>query len=142
MKYKGFTLVECLLALLVFSLCLLLVPRMIIQSKHMNEVVLGRHEQEWHVFLLQFEQKLSEGEFVKAQGSKVFFNKPRAVENKVYECRIEYNAKNQEIVIRDDGGYEPILTSVENVTFIQYPYSVTFEITFNNGEKRDGKWTF
>ncbi|EOT26445.1 competence type IV pilus minor pilin ComGF [Enterococcus saccharolyticus] len=140
MNYKGFTLIECLVALALFSLCLGLLPPMMVQSGKMNQLVFGRHEQEWHVFLLQLENKLSEGEFVRIKSNKLIFNKPRSVENKVYECRIEYNANNQEIVIRDDGGYEPILTSVARVNFTEQAYSVTFEITFINGEKRYGKW--
>ncbi|MGX7196047.1 competence type IV pilus minor pilin ComGF [Enterococcus olivae] len=140
MKIKGFTLLECLIALLVFSLFFLSVPPLIQQSRQVGEIVFGRAEQEWHVFLIQMENKLAEGVFVSVEKEKFHFQKPIEETTRFSNGQIEFRRSDQLIVIRDNGGYEPVLMEVEDVTFSKQGQNVYFEIIFKNGEKRNGKW--
>ncbi|KAF1301925.1 competence type IV pilus minor pilin ComGF [Candidatus Enterococcus willemsii] len=140
MKTKGFTLLECVIALLLLSLSLLVIPTMIQQSKRINHHVLGRDDQTWHVFLIQLENKLSEGEFSHIKNNKIYFYKFREKTNVPYECQIELNQTKGELVIREDGGYEPILTEVQSLRVIQEVNRVLIEITFLNGEVKKSQW--
>ncbi|MDN6144249.1 MAG: prepilin-type N-terminal cleavage/methylation domain-containing protein, partial [Tetragenococcus halophilus] len=63
MKNKGFTLIECAIALMVLGLFLTGILGVFQQSKQVQQMVYGRNLQEWHVFLIQFENKLAEGRF-------------------------------------------------------------------------------
>lgn len=140
MRTKGFTLLECVIALLLLSLSLLVIPMMMQQSKQINHQVLGRDEQAWHVFLIQLENKLSEGKFSHIKNNKIYFYKFREKTNVPYECRIELNQSKGELVIREDGGYEPILTEVQSLRITQETKRVLIEITFLNGEVKKSQW--
>lgn len=140
-KNKGFTLIECAVALLVLSLFLLGTLGVFQQSKQVQQAVYGRNMQEWHVFLLQFEDKLTEGEYSRVTSNKIYYNKRNTTTNREYECRIELNMKRHEIAIREKNGYEPILTEVKNLQFRKSKQYVLFTVTFLNGEQKNGKWT-
>ena len=56
MKNKGFTLVECLLALVVLGVSLLLNNGIIRQLPQANQQLFARKDQEWHIFLIQLER--------------------------------------------------------------------------------------
>ena len=138
-KIKGMTLIECLVALIVLNLFLLAVPLVLRQGRSMEQQVIGHQEQEWHVFLIQMENKLAEGNFTKISNKAIHFEKEK--ESKITTGTIEFRANNQLIAIRDNGGYEPILLNVANFIVHQQQQTITFEVYFTNGTSKTGKWT-
>lgn len=132
---------ECAIALLVLSLFLLGTLGVLQQGKQVQQAVYGRNAQEWHVFLIQFENKLAEGTFSRVVNSKIYYNKVNPTTNKEYECKIELNTNRNEIAIREKNGYEPILTEVKKLQFRKSKQYILFTVTFLNGEQRNGKWT-
>lgn len=142
MKIKGFTLLECLIALLMISLFFLPIPQLIQHSREVGMLVFGRSEQEWQVFLMQFENKLAEGTFVSVEKEKLHFQKFNEESQKYTSGRIDYSSTKKAIIIRDNGGYEPALLNVEKLTFSQQNQTIYFEVLFENGEIRIAKWTF
>ncbi len=141
MKNKGFTLMECAIALMVLNLFLIGILGVFQQSKQVQQAVYGRNAQEWHVFLIQFENKLAEGTFSRLAKDKIYFNKVNSTTKREYECRIELNTNRNEIAIREKNGYEPILTEVKQLQFRKSSRYILFTVTFLNGEQKNGKWT-
>ena len=139
MKFKGFTLLECLVALALMGLLLLTAPLLLQQGKQMEQQVFGHQEQEWQVFLIQMENKLAEGTFTKIERKAIHFAKEQ--NGKQTTGTIEFRANNQMIVIRDNGGYEPILLNVMNLQLQQQAKTILFEVSFKNGTIKTGKWT-
>nr|WP_275975212.1 competence type IV pilus minor pilin ComGF [Tetragenococcus halophilus] len=140
-KNKGFTLIECAIALMVLGLFLTGILGVFQQSKQVQQMVYGRNLQEWHVFLIQFESKLAEGRFSRLAKDKIYYDKINSTTKRAYECRIELNANRNEIAIREKNGYEPILTEVKQLQFRKNNRYILFTVTFLNGEKKNGKWT-
>ena len=60
MKSKGFTLLECLLSLWVLAICLLLISGIVKHLAPVNQQIMARKDQEWHVFLFQLERELTD----------------------------------------------------------------------------------
>ncbi len=141
MKNRGFTLIECAIALLVLSLFLTGILGVFQQSKQVQQMVYGRNTQEWHVFLIQFENKLAEGSFSRLVKDKIYYDKVNPTTKREYECRIELNTNRNEIAIREKNGYEPILTEVKQLQFRKNSRYILFTVTFLNGEQKNGKWT-
>ena len=139
MKLKGFTLLECLVALVLIGLFLLTAPSLLKQGKQIEQQVFGHQEQEWQVFLIQMENKLAEGTFTKIERKAIHFVKER--NGKETTGAIEFRATAQMIVIRDNGGYEPVLLNVTNFQLQQQQQTIVFEVSFKNGTIRSGKWT-
>lgn len=126
---------------MVLNLFLLGILGVFQQSKQVQQAVYGRNVQEWHIFLIQFENKLAEGTFSRVSSNKIYYNKINPTTNRKYECRIELNMNRNEIVIREKNGYEPLLTEVKNIHFRKNSQYILFTVTFLNGEQRNGKWT-
>lgn len=133
--------IECAIALLVLSLFLLGTLGVLQQSKQVQQAVYGRNMQEWHVFLLQFENKLAEGKYSRVTNNKIYYHKINESTNREYECRIELNMNRNEIAIREKNGYEPILTEVKKLQFRKSKQYILFTVTFLDGEQKNGKWT-
>ncbi|MCF1586007.1 ComGF family competence protein [Tetragenococcus koreensis] len=129
------------MALMVLSLFLLGTLGVFQQSKQVQQAVYGRNAQEWHVFLIQFEDKLAEGTFSRVASNKIYYNKVNSATNREYECRIELNSNRNEIAIREKNGYEPVLTEVRKLQFRKSSQYILFTVTFLNGEQKNGKWT-
>ncbi|HLQ40474.1 MAG TPA: competence type IV pilus minor pilin ComGF [Tetragenococcus sp.] len=140
MKNKAFTLIECMVALLVMSVFLMGTLNTFKQSKAVTQSVYGRNRQEWYIFLIQLDNKLAEGHFSRVTPNKLYYNKKDEKTDKSIEGYIELRNNNKEIVIRESGGYEPILTEVSQLKFRQNPRYILFTVTFLNGEERNGKW--
>lgn len=140
MKNNAFTLIECLVALLVMSLFLTGTLTAFRQSKEVSQSVYGRNRQEWYIFLVQLDNKMAEGKFSKVTDTKLYYNKENETTGGEFEGYIELSRQNKEIVIREKGGYEPILTEVSQLKFRQNAHYILFTVIFLNGEKRDGKW--
>lgn len=133
MKTKGFTLIECLLALMVLSISLLMVDAIIKQIPQVNQQLSARKDQEWHIFLLQLERELAACTYISVTTYTL----------------ILHNAQNKTVTIdringvirkRENNGYQPLLTEVSGLTYQKINESIRFTVTFENGEQKIGQW--
>lgn len=129
--FAGFTLLECLLALFLFSIICLLSS-----GYAKNAQVTGRHlqnasEKEWHIFLIQLENELEGCTFLSAEADRLTLYD----EEKRYTVLIEY--KQQKIIKSANGGYQPLLTQVKSAVFNQENQRIQLQLDFENGQSKE-----
>lgn len=133
MKNRGFTLIECLVALFVLGLNMLMLTAILQQAPRINQQLVNRKEQEWQVFLIQLEHELRNCQFVAVDTYVLYLvsaeNKPVTID------RINHIVRK-----RDNNGYHPLLTEVTEIRFQQVGQSIVFRVTFTDGEKKSGQW--
>ena len=127
MKSKGFTLLECLLSLMILGLSVLLINGIIRQMPQVNQQLFARKDQEWQIFLIQT------CTYVSVSPYTLFLKSSK--ENVVTIDRI-----NGKVRKRDNNGYHPLLTEVSLIYFEKKASSIQFTVTFENGEVRIGQW--
>ncbi|WP_291290815.1 competence type IV pilus minor pilin ComGF [Enterococcus sp.] len=133
MKNKGFTLVECLLSLVILGVSLLLINGIIRQLPQANQQLFARKDQEWHIFLIQLERELQTCTYVSVSPYTLFLKSDK--ENVVTIDRI-----NGKVRKRDNNGYQPLLTEVSLIYFEKVDTAIQFTVTFENGEIKIGQW--
>lgn len=133
MKTSGFTLIECLLALVVLSVSLLMVDGIIKQIPQVNQQLSDRKDQEWHIFLLQLERELATCTYISVTEYTLFL---RSAENNV----VTIDWINGVIRKRDNNGYQPLLTEVSGLIYQKINESIRFTVTFENGVQKIGQW--
>lgn len=72
MKSKGFTLLECLLSLMILGLSVLLINGIIRQMPQVNQQLFARKDQEWQIFLIQLERELQTCTYVSVSPYTLF----------------------------------------------------------------------
>jgi competence protein ComGF len=132
-KTSGFTLIECLLALVVLSVSLLMVDGIIKQIPQVNQQLSDRKDQEWHIFLLQLERELATCTYISVSDYTLFL---RSAENNI----VTIDRINGVIRKRDNGGYQPLLTEVRGLSYQKVNESIRFTVTFENGVQKIGQW--
>ncbi|WCG07515.1 competence type IV pilus minor pilin ComGF [Enterococcus gallinarum] len=110
MKSKGFTLLECLLSLMILGLSVLLINGIIRQMPQVNQQLFARKDQEWQIFLIQLERELQTCTYVSVSPYTLFLKSSK--ENVVTIDRI-----NGKVRKRDNNGYHPLLTEVSLIYF-------------------------
>ncbi|OTN77758.1 hypothetical protein A5886_002859 [Enterococcus sp. 8G7_MSG3316] len=133
MRTKGFTLLECVLALVILSVSLLMIDGIIKQIPKVNQQITARKDQEWHIFLLQLERELATCTYISVTDYTLFLQS--AENNTVTIDRI-----NGVIRKRDNNGYQPLLTEVSGLRYQKINESIRFTVTFENGEQKVGQW--
>lgn len=136
MKIKAFTLLECLVALIIFNLCLLLISGLFLRTIRLKELVTKREEQEFATFMLQLENELQDTTLLSCTAA-------------VLKCK---NSVGQTISIekgdnmirkRVDGkGHQPLLMDVYHLRFSKEAptKTVTLQVFFQSGDVCYGKW--
>ena len=109
MKSKGFTLLECLLSLWVLAIFLLLISGIVKHLAPVNQQIMARKDQEWHVFLFQLERELSTCTYLSVSETTLYLRSSQ--NNSVTIDRI-----NRVLRKRDNNGYQPLLTEVTDVS--------------------------
>lgn len=140
-KYAGFTLVECLVVLLLMSGLFLMLSGTFRQSSLIRERIEGREVLEWQIFLIQFDQIAEKGTFKNMNNTGLVFTRKELHEGRVVSMAIKHHSEKNYIYLSNNGGHEPILTQVKALKFEKQDESVLFTVTFLNGEKKIGKWT-
>src|SRR5699024_12827398 len=128
-----------MVSLLVMSIYLMGTLNTFKQSKAVNQSVYGRNRQEWYIILILLDNKLAEGHFSRVTPNKLYYNKKDEKTDKSIEGYIELRNNNKEIVIREIGGYEQILTEVSKWKFSKNPRYILFTLTLLNGDELNGK---
>ncbi|MBM7688808.1 prepilin-type N-terminal cleavage/methylation domain-containing protein [Enterococcus ureilyticus] len=133
-KYLGFTLIECLLALLILSSICLLFSACIKNVAVVTKQLKSEREKEWHIFLIQLENELVNCYYEKTQTNKIVL-KNKKNGNVVW---IEY--KLGKIVKVENGGYQPLLTEVKTATFNEEGKTIVIKVSFENNLNQTAKW--
>ncbi|HIY57138.1 MAG TPA: prepilin-type N-terminal cleavage/methylation domain-containing protein [Candidatus Tetragenococcus pullicola] len=141
MSHKGFTLMECLVALMVMSLILIGTTGIFAQSKQFRSLIYDRKEQEWQICLTQMEDKLAEGTYRSVSKNKLIITKINEDNQMTYDCEIKWSSNVHQMAISEKGGFEPILTQVYDVKFKKQEQKILLTVTFMNGEKKYAQWT-
>lgn len=133
MKNRAFTLLECLVAMLVLSLSLLMLTAVFLQVPKVNQLIAAKKEQEWQAFFIQFERELQGCTYVSASSRELLLKNSK-------NQTVKINLANRILKKQENNGYQPLLTEVESVNFEQKNTIVELSIMFTNGEKKIGHW--
>lgn len=131
--HNGFTLMECLIALLVLSGMLVTFSLLISTGKQMIEAVDGSSKKEFEVFLLQLEREVQDYEFRGVEDNVLSFRKDKTVS-------VSVRQSGERVDKKDNKGTQPLLTSVKNFKAMQKECTVEIEVTFIDGKIFKGKW--
>ena len=103
-KYAGFTMLECLVALVVLSCMCQLFQLMIQQSFIGNQYLKNNDSKSWHIFLIQLEKECQKLVFQTGSAQEISFLDSET--NKTISIQI----KEDKIIKRVNGkGYQPLL---------------------------------
>lgn len=131
-KYAGFTMLECLVALVVLSCMCQLFQLMIQQSFIGNQYLKNNDSKSWHIFLIQLEKECQKLVFQTGSAQEISFLDSET--NKTISIQI----KEDKIIKRVNGkGYQPLLIGIKNGQFKNEGQSFTLEVTFTSGKTFD-----
>lgn len=130
---KGFTLIEAVAALFIFTLCLSLFSVAAKQLSSIQDAQLSDRQLEWHLFLNQFEFDLKENQLKEVQSEKITFNQP--VPKKDGVELVSYERRLQKLLRKvGNEGYQPMLMELKTASFHLNQSFLTIKVEFINGE--------
>ena len=132
--FSGFTLLECLLALLVLSTLFLFIGQFVQTTQIIHQQLQQTKDKEWEVFLIQLEYELKEDSFIKVANNTLYLKSTTGKEVLIqpYQTMIRK---------RKNGGHQPMLTEVASFTASKENQQIQLEVIFLDGRKRWGQWT-
>lgn len=129
-----FTLIECLVSLVVLSSIFLSMTLLINQANQVNKYLQRKDQKEWLIFLVQFEEEIKHGENILVKDDRVYYEiSDKAYYIEQYKNMIRKRGRN--------GVHQPMLTAVNTWIVKENETTVTFLISFENGEEYEGVWT-
>ncbi|MBL1228106.1 ComGF family competence protein [Enterococcus sp. BWB1-3] len=131
-QYAGFTLFECLLALFFFSFICLVSSGYLKNAQVLTDRINNTSEKEWHIFLIQLENEMSNLELISVTKEQIYFHHQEAD----YPVIVEF--KQNKIIKAANGGYQPLLMKIEKAEFRQQEGKIELEILFENGKNKVG----
>lgn len=130
---KGFTLLESIIALLVFALCFSLFSLAVKQVQSIHNVQQSDRQLEWHLFLNQFEFDLKENQLKEVTKEQVVFN--QYSEKTGVTEKVSYKRKGQKMIRQvDSQGYQPMLMKLHTLNFKLNGKFLVIQVEFMNGE--------
>ena len=133
-KHKGFTLIECLLSLMILSSLLLLFSALINNIAVTTRYLKYTEEKEWQIFLIQIENELTDCTYESTTSNKI------TLKNKKNNHTVLIENKLQKIVKVDNGGFHPLLINIKQALFSDKGNYIKMEVTFMNNRSYSGKW--
>lgn len=133
-EYKAFTLIECLLALMIVSFLCILFSFLITNVSSTIRYMENTEEKEWQVFLIQLENELKSCTYEFTNENKI------VLKNKKNKHTVLIVNKLSKIVKVDNGGFQPLLLNVKQAMFSDKENYVSIEVTFTNNRRYFGKW--
>ncbi|MGM9902780.1 hypothetical protein A5844_002198 [Enterococcus sp. 10A9_DIV0425] len=132
-KYSAFTLIECIISLVVLSSILLTFSLFIRQTEKINLFLQSKEQKEWLIFLAQLDEEVSHSTNMYVKENRLYYEK-----EKIYILE-----SHQEMIRKRSmsGGHQPMLTGVEEVEMKEEKNSISLIVTFKNGESMYGIWT-
>lgn len=125
-KNSGFTLLECLVALIILSGTLLVFVGLLQHVKQTEKILSNEDGRAFQVFLIQFEQELAKMEIHSVTNNQIIGEE----EGK----KVVISQNKQRIVKSKNNGYIILLSEVTAFS-CQQKERLYFEITFKNGKK-------
>ncbi|MFS1663932.1 competence type IV pilus minor pilin ComGF [Streptococcus sp. zg-JUN1979] len=130
-KLKAFTLLECLVALLVISGSVL-VYNGLTRVLSANIVYLSRHQEtDWLLFVQQLQLEWSEARFEKVEHNKVYVTKGNQTLAYGISKRDDFRKTSG-----DNRGYQPMLFGLDKCQIIEKNGRVALQLTFKSGLER------
>lgn len=133
-KFSGFTLIECLLALLLLSIICLLFSASIKNAVVVTTRLKSEREKEWQIFMIQLENEVKNCHYEKTQANKIILTNTKNNKKVLIEHKLG------KIVKVENGGYQPLLTEVKQAIFKEEGKYVMIEVTFENDVYAAAKW--
>lgn len=137
-KNSGFTLLECLVALLMLSGVLLLFSSLIQHAHKMEQSLSGYHQLEWEIFLLQLDNEMENVKYKQSSRGEIVGE----TESGGRTVTVVINTVNKKIVKHQSGGYQPLLTGVKEFVCQENNQGVDFCVTFTDGKQKSGTWIY
>lgn len=138
-KNKGFTLLECLLALLFLAGTLVIMDGLIRHASAANQQISSYHDREWEIFLLQLTKRLENSQLQSVSASS-FKTAEEDADGKT--IIVTYEKYDQSFRRRAKNGHELYLTGVKSFVCIKEEGGIRFEVEFFAGQKKTGRWLF
>ncbi|HEL1639587.1 TPA: prepilin-type N-terminal cleavage/methylation domain-containing protein [Streptococcus suis] len=136
-KVSAFTLLECLIALMILSGSLLVLEgltKVLTQEAYYQT---SNQEKDWQIFSQQLRAEWQSCRLIRVENNKIYLDKKGQTlafgKSKSDDFR-KTNDKGQ--------GYQPMLYGVKNATFRQEGQLVWLELIFENGEERTYVYAF
>lgn len=132
-QYKGFTLLECLVALLVLGGSLLLLDGLIKHVAKVEQQLTAYHSREWEVGLLQLENELAGLNYRKTEAHRIVLEDKSKITVKIEKANstVRKSYKN---------GHQPLFTRVYAFNCREVNHTVEFDVTFKDGTRKKGIW--
>lgn len=134
---KGFTLLECLVALLVIAGSISVyqgLTRVLVSQTHSLR---ENRQKEWLLFCQQLRAEWSEARLDKLEGNRLYLTK------KGQSLSFgKFRADDFRKANADGRGYQPMLFGVEEATFSQTGQLVTLRVIFDTGLERTFHYVF
>lgn len=153
-KEAGFTLLEALVALSLSAMILLLFTSSFIQTKaisdtivtdsqnlaYQNKNIRGDRQIEWHIFLNQLEQQLTNTELVDFKVDEFTVQEWNEAHTKKETVRYHRTSGGTRSFRRSkSNGHNAMLMDIEKMNFIKNKTCLFLNITFRNGENYRGR---
>ena len=130
----AFTLIECLISLVVLSSILLSMTLLINQANQVNQYLQRKDQKEWLIFLMQFEEETKNGENILVKDQRIYYD----IANNTY-CIEQYQNMIRKRSL--SGGHQPMLIAVRTWVVKEDEATVAFLVSFENGEEYESIWT-
>ncbi|HFL7216747.1 TPA: competence type IV pilus minor pilin ComGF [Enterococcus faecium] len=130
----AFTLIECLIGLMILSSLLLTFNLLIQQTIQVSEFLQRKDQKEWLIFLAQLEEELKSSHNVSVKNQQLHYT----IEDKQYIIE-RYQAMIRKR--RTSGGHQPMLTGITELQLLEKEHTISFYVHFENGEDGYAIWT-
>ncbi|BAO08180.1 MULTISPECIES: competence type IV pilus minor pilin ComGF [Enterococcus] len=132
-KVSAFTMIECLIALLILNTILLSFGLFIRQSEKLNTFFQKDEQTEWLIFLAQFENELASSQRISIIENRLYYENEKTFVIEGYQQMIRKRGTA--------GGHQPMLTGVKHVQFKEEDRVILLHVEFMNGDNKYGIWT-
>ena len=132
-KVRAFTLLECLVALLVIAGSVQVYQGLTTVLKQVRQ----QENQDWLLFVQQMEAELEGCQLVKVEGNKLYVKQDNQDLAFGLSSATDFRKTNA-----DGRGYQPMLFDVKSSTVSQKNQIVTIQVTLKNGLQRSFIYAF
>lgn len=134
--YQGFTLIECLVSLVVLGIIILSFGWFLqIESKLANRPRGLTSSLEWHLFTTNLDNTSQNWRFLKLENGNIWFSEPAGKEgNDIFFI----DFVSSQLRKRKNNGVELLLDNVDNVSYSIGEVDIRMDVTFTDGKKYQG----
>lgn len=136
-KVKSFTLLECLIALLVIAGSMTIYQNLTALTAHHVQLLSDSRQGEWLLFCQQFRQELSGTNFVKVDGNRLYVTKGKQ------DLAFGLSRHNDFRKTNANGkGYQPMLYGLTSARLTEKAGILQLDVIFDNGLERSFIYAF